>query len=76
MTPSCKWPIAITLVEHRNMKKGNFSKKVTYEKFGTRDMVSKKDEAKNKTSKPWPNYLPYCKSVVRIIPECRGVIYF
>ena len=39
MTPSCKWPIAITLVEHRKMEKGNFVKNVTYEKFGTRDLV-------------------------------------
>ena len=26
MTPLCKWPIAITLVEHRNIKKGIFQK--------------------------------------------------
>ena len=29
-----------------------------------------------KPSSPWPSYLPYCKSVARITPECCGVIYF
>ena len=45
------------------MEKGNFVKNVTYEKFGTRDLVWKKDEAKKKnvlTVAKLPSLLQKC----------------